>query len=296
LKRVLKWIGIILGALLLLAVAVVVVTNIITRQKMARVYDVEVEAVEVPEGDAAAIARGEHIVTVLSDCTGCHGEDLAGYRFFEGGPVGSLVSRNITPAAGLAPEDYVRAIRHGLDEDGTPLAIMPAQNLRHMSDADLGAVIAYLQTVPAVENDPGEHNLTPLGGFLVGSGQLPLFPAEVIDHDSPPPPAPAEGPTVEYGEYLVHLAGCRDCHGANLAGGLAGPGLPPGPNLTPGGELAQWDEADFFGVIREGKHPSGRDIDPFMPWMTFRNMTDAEVQALWAYLQTLPAREYEGPQ
>jgi hypothetical protein len=67
-------------------------------------------------------------------------------------------------------------------------------------------------------------------------------------------------------------------------------GPPPGPNLTPGGELGNWSEADFMAALRSGQTPSGKTLDPEqMPWTSFSNMTDSELQAIWAYLSTLPA-------
>jgi len=68
-----------------------------------------------------------------------------------------------------------------------------------------------------------------------------------------------------------------------------GPDDPLAPNLTPGGELGGWTEEDFFTLIRSGIHPSGRAIDPVMPWQSYNKMTDSELQAIWVYLQELPA-------
>jgi mono/diheme cytochrome c family protein len=90
---------------------------------------------------------------------------------------------------------------------------------------------------------------------------------------------------VEYGEYLVDTFGCRTCHGPELAGGKdPDPAAPPAPNLTPGGNLGSWDEQTFLTTIRTRKSE----------WMAFEalnHMTDEELQALWHYLQSLPALE-----
>ena len=64
----------------------------------------------------------------------------------------------------------------------------------------------------------------------------------------------------------------------------------PGPNLTPGGELRGWTEADFIQAMRAGVSPSGHKLNPdFMPWKMYANMTDEELKSLWLYLQSLPA-------
>lgn len=65
------------------------------------------------------------------------------------------------------------------------------------------------------------------------------------------------------------------------------PGTPPAANLTPAG-IGNWTEADFFHAIRTGKRPDGSVLNSFMPWATFRNMTDDELRALWLYVRSLP--------
>jgi len=64
--------------------------------------------------------------------------------------------------------------------------------------------------------------------------------------------APPAGRTVDYGKYLVTIGGCLECHGARLAGAApAEPGAPPGRNLTPGGNIGQWSEAEFINTLPE---------------------------------------------
>jgi hypothetical protein len=63
-----------------------------------------------------------------------------------------------------------------------------------------------------------------------------------------------------------------------------------GPNLTPAGELQGWAQADFITLIRTGVKPTGTQVDAEeMPWDMYSGMTDVELEALWAYLQSLPA-------
>ena len=99
--------------------------------------------------------------------------------------------------------------------------------------------------------------------------------------------------TVAYGEYLVNTAGCRTCHGVELSGGdPSDPESPPGPNLTPGGELGLWAEADFINTLRTGVTPAGRQLNPeFMPWESTAKLTDDELKAIWLYLKSVPAVE-----
>jgi hypothetical protein len=45
-------------------------------------------------------------------------------------------------------------------------------------------------------------------------------------------------------------------------------------------------------VFREGKKRDGSAIDSFMPWQALGHFSDMELDALWAYLQTVPPRPY----
>jgi mono/diheme cytochrome c family protein len=82
----------------------------------------------------------------------------------------------------------------------------------------------------------------------------------------------------------------------------AGPwGISFARNLTPDPEtgLGSWTEEQFIRTIRTGRHlgiPSGRPILPPMPWQAYAQMTDEDLNALWAYLQTVPAIRNEAPQ
>ncbi len=136
----------------------------------------------------------------------------------------------------------------------------------------------------------------------------------------------------QWGEHLVTIAGCNDCHtpkkmtamGPEIDSSLLLSGhpsqLPPpdvnrkemegkglivtndltaweGPwgisytaNLTsdPTG-IGGWQESNFITAIREGKYKglsSARSLLPPMPWPMYKNMTDDELKAIFAYLQS----------
>jgi mono/diheme cytochrome c family protein len=95
--------------------------------------------------------------------------------------------------------------------------------------------------------------------------------------------------TAQYGEYLVNVSGCHDCHGAQLAGGKsAKPGAIDAPNLTPGGDLKTWSEATFINTVRTGVAPNGHKLKPEeMPWKFFGTYSDDELTAIFHYLQSL---------
>jgi cytochrome c553 len=193
--------------------------------------------------------------------------------------------------------DWVRAIRHGIGPDGKPLLFMPSHEFNVMSDDDLGALIAYIQQLPPVDNELRPNSVRPLGRFLYARGMVPLVPAELIDHNAARPVSPQPGPTPEYGAYLATT--CTGCHGESLSGGAI-PGAPPSEfppaNLTPDQAtgLGSWTEADFFRALREGKRPDGTALASEMPWQAFAQMSDDEIRALWLHLRSVPPKPEGG--
>ena len=296
-KKVLKWIGIALGSLVgLLAIAVVVI-YLLGTARLNKKYEVPVEAITVPV-DAQSVERGGHLATIFI-CTRCHSDNMGGQVYFEIPGMVSIPTPNLTSGSGgvgatFRDEDFVRAVRYGVGYDGKALFLMPAKAYHYLSDEDLGLVIAYLKSLPPVDNPLPERRVELLGRVMMGAGMFPPFSADQIDHSSPPPAAIATGVTVTYGEYLAHI--CTECHGPNLNGAPFGP---PGqevltPNLTPGGALSAWSEQDFMNTMHTGVTPSGRTLNEEMPWKYFGKMTDDELKALWMYLHSLPALEQGG--
>lgn len=286
--RLLKRLGWTVLGLLGVAILAIAALYVLGGRRFAARHEVAVEAVAIPSG-AEARERGRHLARV--HCANCHGMELDGTIFIDGGPFATISAPNLTAGrGGVAPryeaEDWVRALRHGLGADGRALMIMPADAYAHLSDEDLGALVAYLTDGDPVDGEHPASRLGPIGRILLATGKLrDAFPHYRIDHAAAPPVAPEPGPTAEYGEYWVETFGCAHCHGEALAGGLAaGTSDVWSPNLTPGGALASWDEALFLDSVakRESEH---------MPWRTMRRMTDTELRAVWAYLASLPARE-----
>jgi mono/diheme cytochrome c family protein len=295
-KKALKWIGIVVGGLVGLVVLIVAGILVSTGMRLNKTYDVQPEAVAIP-ADAAAIERGRD--WVVPYCTGCHGEDLSGAVIFDDPSLGLIQASNLTSGQGgvggaYGDAEWVLAIRHGVGADGRPLLIMPSGDFYYFSDGDLGEIIAYAKSVPPVDSETTAYTLTPMARILIAMGAFgDVLNAETIDHTGPRPAAPAPGVTLAYGEYLVNTAGCRTCHGVELSGGdPSDPESPPGPNLTPGGELGFWAEADFINTLRTGVTPAGRHLNPeFMPWDSIAKLTDNELKAIWLFLQSLPPKE-----
>jgi mono/diheme cytochrome c family protein len=286
-----KWIGIVVGSLLGLIILVVGTLAIIGGSKLNQQYDVQPEPVAISD-DTAVLQRGQYLVSV--SCAGCHGENLAGKPFVDDPALGFIPASNLTAGQGgagatFSDADFVRAIRHGIDNEGKPLAIMPSRAYWHFSDEDLGAIIAYVQSLPPVDNEMGEKNLKLMGRLLLGAGALDILAAESIDHAGARPAAQAQRVDSVYGEYLANTGDCQNCHGPDLSGAPpAEPGGLPGPDITPGGHVADWTTNEFITAMRTGRTPGGQTLNPeFMPWESYGRLTDDDLTALFLYLQSL---------
>lgn len=280
------------GLALVLAVATTWV-HFASRSRLERRFTVTPKPVALPT-DATALARGRHLAQTRG-CNECHGQDYGGNKVIEDGAMGRVHGPNLTRGKGgrvaaWTDADWVRAIRHGVAPDGAALFLMPAEEYQHLAAADLGALIAFLKSVPPVDRERVPVELGPVARVLVATDKIKL-PAAVIDHANVNPQAVAAGITPEYGRYVA--ATCIGCHGPNLSGGkieVGPPDWPEAANLTPhaGGQLAKWSEAEFLTAIRTGKRPDGSAINPVMP-IAFGRMDDVELKAIYVYLKTLPA-------
>lgn len=298
-KRVIKAFAIVAGMLLALAILVGSTLWIRAGQQLKGAYEIQPEPVTLPK-DEASLARGEHIARVT--CAGCHGQDYGGEDLFTNEMLGYIPAPNLTSGGGgiggaYTVDDWIRALRNGVGPDGQPFVVMPADALRRLGDADMAALVAYMQQLTPVDRTLPKRRFTPLGQALIGAGAFgSLVPAREIEHDAPPPAAPVPGLSAEYGEYWVNITNCGSCHGEQLSGGKdPDPGAPVAPNLTPGGALAGWREADFIAAMRTGQKPDGATLSPYMPWDTLRHISDDELSAVWLYLQSLPALESTAP-
>jgi mono/diheme cytochrome c family protein len=168
---------------------------------------------------------------------------------------------------------------------------MPYMFFRGLSDEDLAAVITYLRSLEPVRNQPPA---TELPEPVMAS----LPPHQPITE---PVPAPDRSDPVAYGGYLARLGHCAECHtpmtpqGMHIAeltwaGGrfLKGPwGEIVTPNLTPDPSgIPYYTEELFIEVMRTGM-VSARDLNDIMVWGYYKNMTDDDLKAIFAYLQTL---------
>lgn len=297
-KKLLKWLAIGAGVIVLLIIIAGVTTVVMSNKALAKTYEVTVPPVTIPT-DSASILRGRHIAIAIAKCGDCHGADYAGTMFINDPGFGQIAAPNITPGRGSVTDsytdlDWVRTIRHGVKPDGRGTIVMPSEAYRYLSDADLGAVIAYMKSLPAADSTWPAPALGPVARPLIAFNVIPVFSAAYIDQSrGDVPAAPPADTTAAYGDYLTQIGGCRGCHNPALSGGPTGePGAPPASNLTPAG-IGHWTADDFRLALREGKRPNTDLLisEKYMPWRSSGKMTDAEIYAVYLYLKSIPSRE-----
>lgn len=240
----------------------------------------------------ANVKLGERIATVRNGCVDCHGANLAGNKVMDNGAMGKIYGANITPAKlkDWSDDEIARAIRHGVGKQGQPLVLMPSHEYQNLSKSDLAALVAYIRSVPAVNQESMPVELGPIAYMLIALEKAPSFiPAQLIAHqDLKFSEKPKEGVTSEFGQYLVKTS-CAGCHRADLTGGLipgGDPSWPPAANLTQKA-LGSWNEAGFIKAMRTGVNPQGKKIGMPMPIALTSKMSDLELKAMWAYMKTL---------
>jgi mono/diheme cytochrome c family protein len=277
----------VLAVLVLIAVALAAV-YIHTERRIARTYTVNTPEFTAAT-DEAAIKRGERLARVVLPCFECHGEDYGGKLVADNFRIGRLPATNLTGGRGgiakaYSDADWARVMLHGVRRDGRSVIFMPSHEFRITKD-DLGDMVAYFRALPPVNRELPPMRIGPLARVLSYLG-FPLLPAELIDHEkiafkAPPP----DTSVLATGQHLAETS-CSGCHRPDYIGG-AGP--PPGSsNITPVG-IGGWSERDFVRAMREHVRPNGSTIDPSMP-RAFGRMTDAELHAIYTYLQTVPAK------
>jgi mono/diheme cytochrome c family protein len=243
-----------------------------------------------------AVERGKHLVEARYACSECHGADFGGGTMVDDPAIGQLMGANLTLGSGsrtleYKPADWDRIVRHGIRPDGTATP-MPAKDFFAMSDRELSDIVAYIRSMPPVDRDMPPVKYGPLGKVLAATGQFVFSADSHPDHQAAHPvEPPPEAPDATFGKHIAQA--CTGCHRADFSGGpVAGgpPDWPPAANLTPAG-LTGWTYEDFKGAMLEGKRPDGTALRPpmaDMPKMA-KNMSETELQAMWAFLQTLPA-------
>lgn len=264
------------------------------------------------------VERGKYLANHVTVCMDCHSS--RDWRYYSGpmapgnqGGGGEKFSRemgfpgiffapNITPyrLKTWSDGEIFRAVTGGVNKDGKALfPLMASHRFGKMDREDVYSIIAYIRTLDPIKNDVPERELD--------------FPVNFIVNTMPQPPAfstmPAESDRVRYGAYLINAAGCVDCHsqvenGSVIKGTEFGGGMEfkqPGgtvrtANISPDREtgIGKWSEAMFlsrFDTYSSDKFVK-REVAPDelntpMPWTMYAGMKKSDLQAIYAYLQSV---------
>jgi cytochrome c553 len=290
-KRVIRYFGWALLALVVLGLAAAGAAHLLAQRKLNRAIEVNAAPVAFVSDDAS-LARGRYLFQSRG-CGECHGDNGAGKLLIDD-PAGLRVwTPNITAGPGSAvakytEADWVRTIRHGVKPDKRPILIMPCEDYNRFTDADVAAIVAYVRSLPAVQGEIGRIEMPLIMRALYAADVVPDAPQR-IDHTLPPAKSVAEGPTPEHGAYVANM--CKGCHGETFHGGKipgSPPDWPPAPDLASPAIFATYDSVDRFkAMLKSGKRPDGEAIK-VMPFPSLAALNDTDVEALYAYLKTLP--------
>lgn len=323
------WKKLLLGFLGLVVAALIILFGYVQFTWNQR-WDVPLPALQAST-DPEVIARGEYLVRGPAHCSNCHVESLeamarsdAGERLplkggvvFDMGPIGVMQPGNLTPDKETGIGQYsdgqlFRMLRNAVKPDGTATisVMMPFQD---MADEDHIAIVSFLRSLPPVRNKvPG-----PVYGLMGKALRSFLTPFKPVLDPHPPEHAPKEAATKERGEYLARsVANCYACHtnidpvtvaviGPDFGGGAEIEPLPlPGvdrtlwfhpPNLTSHdtGALKNFPTREaWIARFRAGRVYPGSP----MHWGPFSRMSDADLSALWIFLNSLPPADNDtGP-
>lgn len=278
-RRSIKWLGIILGSIVGLAVLAILVTWIGGGIIAGRVYDIPPSTFAVNK-ETADIDEGRRIALTLGCFDGCHGEGLGGNVFYDNFWIGTFVAPELTQTfADLSDAELDSVIRHGVRRNGKSTFIMPSSGLHHLSDADLSDITAFVRSQPAGDGNAYEASLGLMPRFFLLIREFKPQ-AQRISDDAPWLSGSPTRTSPDAGQYLANTA-CAECHGIDLQGqGEFTPSL---------AAVVAYSLEDFQTLMRTGVPIGNRELELMKEVATgrFVHFTDSEIAALHGFLQSL---------
>lgn len=277
-RRTVKWLGIGFGSVCGLAVVTAAAVYALSEWAIQHRYEAPLSAISVPT-DAAAIGRGERLATVYGCNNSCHGKRMEGLEMYDEPGIAKINAPNLPRVLReYSDPELERLIRHGVKRDGTSTWIMPAPMFSHLSDEDLGEIIAFVRNAPLSDGPMRETTIRPLGriGIVIGKFK-PL--ASQVPQDLKHPATTDRSNPLAFGQYLVTTA-CTECHGADLQGS----DIVKAPSLV---TSSTYSNADFDRLLRSGVAVGGRLLGLMteVGQTRFPALTDEEVIAVREYLR-----------
>jgi mono/diheme cytochrome c family protein len=259
----------------------------------------------------SAVERGGYLVNTIMTCANCHspkgsppavaGKDYSGGLRFDEPPF-DVTAPNITPdkdtGIGNWTDAQIKTLLltgknpHGIQE----AEVMPTAFYPILTPGDLDGIVAYLRSLTPVKNkvaDPVYKIALPHHVFP--GAEKSYSQADLNDK-------------LKRGFYLATIGHCMECHtpfappgGPDFANSLGKGGREfPGPwgvsksrNITPHktAGIGDWTDAEIKTAITQGKRKDGTPLKGPMGYQYYAKMTDADLDAVIAYLRTLPPKE-----
>jgi mono/diheme cytochrome c family protein len=275
-------------------------------------YNTTKDDLTVPAANTAVVQRGKNLTHNV--CGSCHYDHTI--KRFIGKPLndlpkigGKLYAANLTHSItnGIPPKysdaELFYLIKTGIAKNGK---YMPYMMKPMMADEDIDAIISYLRSddedVAAADTTIGISHINLLGrtGIRIVSGKPQQYTKGIA--------RPDENDPVAYGYYLVSVMSCYHCHSKKILGldflhpekstGFMAGGIRLkdkenkrifSANITPDNEtgIGSYTLTDFSKAVKDGITPTGRELKVPMP--KFKQLTDKQVNAIYAYIRTLAA-------
>ncbi len=256
------------------------------------------------------VKRGDYLVNTIMTCDNCHspkgppaaiaGKTLSGGLSWDEPPF-KVTASNITQdketsIGGWSDADIKKLMRTGVRPNGVQIAaIMPTAFYGILTDRDMDAIVAYLRTVKPVKNTvPAPVYRMQIPHHYFPGGEKPYTQAMLADK-------------VKKGFYLATIGHCLECHtpmgprGHEFADKLGTGGFEfPGPwgksvsrNITSSKTkgIGSWTDAEIKNAIAQGVSKDGSKLKPPMGYHYYAQMTGDDLDAVVAYLRTVPAKE-----
>nr|WP_311973956.1 cytochrome c [Bradyrhizobium glycinis] len=266
--------------------------------------------------DAGGDAERGKLVFAAGNCASCHASPGQSDRLHLGGglalasPYGTFRAPNISTdrndgIGNWTTRDLANALLRGVSPNGSHYyPVFPYASFTYMRAEDVGGLMAYLRTLPAVKGRPPDHELNPLFGVrrLVGIWKLLYFKTDPI--------APDLGHDEKWnrGRYLSEaVAHCAECHSSrDMFGGIktstryAGGKDPVGtgfyPNIT-AARLGDWSEGQLADMLKTGVTPKHGRVGSSMADVVtnLAMLPESDREAIAAFVKSLPARPTPNP-
>lgn len=255
------------------------------------------------------VERGGYLVNTVMTCHNCHTpkgptgdvveKALAGGLSWDEPPF-KVSAPNITQDKETGLGSWTDAqiktlLTTGKRPNGVQIApLMPTGYYKILTPGDLNAIVAYLRTVKPIKNEvPGPEYRMPMFQEVLPGAEKPIAPSSLNDK-------------VKRGFYLATIAHCMECHtpmdkGRHLFSTSLGKGGQefPGPwgksvarNITSDktAGIGAWTDAEVKRAITQGVSKDGSRLKPPMGFGYYAKMTDADVDAIIAWLRTVPPK------